>query len=151
MTTARRLVEDDDTPAASATSAIVFGGGRQSTALAESLAESMESVTLVGRDADPDLVGEDVEVVRRSTTNAAEVRAIGATVGPVDAVVATGSDGEALLAGHLARMELDPDVVIATVTDPTRDEAFEDTGIERVDVPGVLAEHIRSRLEDASV
>lgn len=151
MTAPQRFVQNDDRPAASTTSVVVFGAGRQSTALAESLAGSIDSVTLVGPDADPDRTAEDVDVVSRATTNAAEVQAIAATVGSVDAVVATGSDSEALLAGYLARMELDPSVVIATVSDPTRGAAFQDTGIERIDVPEVLAEHVRERLEDASV
>lgn len=147
MTEHRRLVRDEDASAARATNLVVLGTGRRAQAVAANLTDCVDSVTLVGRDADDGRVPEGLDAVAGSITNAAEVRALGDAEGPVDAVVAVGPDSEALLAGYLARRELDPETVIATVNDPDRGAAFENTGVEPLDVSALLADHIRARLE----
>lgn len=149
MTEHRHLVSGNDQPSASTIDLVVFGSDRRARVLAESVVGSVASVTLVHSDADPDRSADEVDVLDGAVTNAAEVRAIGEAVGPIDAVVAVGPDSEALLAGYLARLELDPDVVIATVNDPGREPAFANTGVERLNVADVLADRIRMRLERA--
>ncbi len=148
MPSNQQLGHTDPDPA-STRHLVVLGGGRQGRALAESLVDSVDTVTLVCTDTDPERAPEGVDVLPERVASATDVTAIEDVAGPVDAVVATGTDSEALLAGYLARRELDPDIVIATMTDPARDAAFSATGIERLDVSTVLADHIRSRLEQA--
>lgn len=150
MTRKRRIVREADPRAASSVDLVVLGDGRRALALADGLVGSVGSITLVGDDATPGRPADGVETLPGPVENAADVRAIEDAVGPVDAVVATGSDSQALFAGYLARRELDPDVVIATVEDPERDAAFRGIGIERLDVASLLADRVRARLEHAT-
>lgn len=150
MTENRRIVRDADPQAASSIDLVVLGDGRRALALADGLVGSVGSITLVGDDDTAGRSTDGIETLPGPVENAADLRAIEDAIGPVDAVVATGTDSQALFAGYLARRELDPDVVIATVSDPDRDAAFSGTGIERLDVSALIAERVRTRLERAS-
>lgn len=148
MTEKQRLVREDEPQSAGSTTLVVLGGGSRARGLAESLAGSVGPVTMVGDDVGPDCTDGDFDRLDHPINHATEVNAIEDSVGSVDAVVAVGTDSEALLAGYLARRELDPNVVIATVDDPDRKAAFSATGVEPLDVSALLADRIRERLEE---
>jgi Trk K+ transport system NAD-binding subunit len=148
MTEKQRMVLEDEPQSAGSTTLVVLGGGPRARALAESLAGSVGPVTMVGNDVDPDRTDGTFDRLDHRIDHAQDVNAIEDSVGPVDAVVAVGTDSETLLAGYLARRELEPDVVIGTVDDPDRKAAFSDTGIEPLDISAVLATQIRERLAE---
>jgi Trk K+ transport system NAD-binding subunit len=148
MTENQRIVHEDEPQSAGSTNLVVLGGGSRARGLAESLAVSVGPVTMVGDDEGPERTDGEFDRLDHPINQASDVNAIGDSVGPVDVVVAVGTDSEALLAGYLARRELDPNVVIATVDDPDRQAAFSATGVEPLDVSALLADRIRSRLAE---
>lgn len=144
MNPTRRKARDE--PDEAAKHVLVIGGNRFGLALAEYLTESAQSVTFVSDD-QPTGGADGVESIHREISNAKDVRSLATEVTDVDFVVAVGSDTQALLSGYLVRRELDPRVVVASVSDPTNDTAFEGTGIDPIDMARLLAEEIHDRYE----
>lgn len=140
---------DAEAPVPQLGTVVILGSHPTATAVAESLTESTDSVTLVTHDGDVDGVSDSLDVLHQPVRSASDLRSVGEALGTVDAVVTVGPDSEALLAGYLARQELDPPTVIATLDDPNRAGAFSATGLETIDVSAVLTERIRTRLEAA--
>lgn len=137
---------ESDHPTVESIRALVIGGNRFGLAVAEGLTEDAESVTLVTDD--PTVTGGDgIESIQRDITGMRDVKSIASEVDDVDLVVVVGADEQALLSGYLARLELDPSMVIAGLDDPTNDPAFQGTGIDRINVPALLAERIRERYD----
>lgn len=137
-TTRRRDTENVDS---ALEHVLVIGGDRFGLAVAEYLTECSQTVTYVSTDRLSGIV-DGVESLHRDLSDASDVRALGSELTGVDLVVALGSDSEALLTGYLARLELDPGVVVAGISDPDADPAFEGTGIDRIDISRLLAERI---------
>jgi len=144
MHTPRRTARDD--PDGAAQHVLVIGGNHLGLAVAEYLIESARSVTFVSEDQLTDVVDE-VTVIHRKLSDANDIRALASEVTDIDLAVVVGSDSEALLLGHLIRRELDPRDIVAGISDPTNDPAFEDTDVDRIDVPRLLAEQIRDRYQ----
>ena len=136
MNTARRRSTDS-----ALEHVLVIGGDRFGLAVAQYLTECSQTVTFVSADR-PSGIADGVEALHRELSDASDVRALGSELTDVDLVVTLGSDAEALLTGYLARLELDPDAVVAGTVDPGVDPAFEGTGVARIDVPQLLAERI---------
>jgi Trk K+ transport system NAD-binding subunit len=142
MNTTRRKQGDDPTEAAQ--NVLVIGGNHFGLAVAEYLSESARSVTFISEEQPTDGAPE-VTQIHRKLTDTNDVRALASEVTDVDLVVVLGSDSEALLLGHLVRRELGPCDVVAGLSDPTTDPAFEGTGVDRIDISRLLAEQIRDR------
>lgn len=142
MNTTRRKPRDD--PDETAQNLLVIGGNHFGLAVAEYLTEGAQSVTFVSEDQLID-VADEVKAIHRKLSNANDVRSLASEVTDVDLVVVVGSDSEALLLGYLARRELDPRVVVAGISNPANDSAFEGTGVDRIELPRLLAEQIRDR------
>jgi len=144
MDAIRRNSRDD--PDKAARNVLVIGGDRFGLAAAEYLAEGARSVTLVS-ETEPTDVADEVTLIQRTLLDANDVRALASEVADIDLVVVVGSDSEALLLGYLARRELDPHDVVAGISNPTNEPAFEGTGVDLIDMPRLLAERTRDRYE----
>ena len=123
---------------------LVIGGDHFGLAVAEYLSEGAQSVMFVS-ETRPTGVADDVEPLHRKLSNANDIRALVSEITEIDLVVVVGSDSEALLLGYLARRELDPRDVVVGISNPANEPAFEDTGVDLIDVPQLLAEQIRDR------
>jgi Trk K+ transport system NAD-binding subunit len=139
MNTTRR--KPGDYPDEAAQNILVIGGNHFGLAIAEYLTETARSVTFVSDD-QPTGVPHDVTLLHRKLSDADDVRALASEITDVDLVVVVGSDSEALLLGHLVRRELGPRDVVAGISNPDNDSAFEGTGVDRIDVSRLLAEQI---------
>ena len=136
-----------DNPDKAVQNVLVIDGGHFGLAVAEYLTEGARSVTLVS-ETDPTGVADGVKLIQRTLSDANDVRALASEVTDIDTVVVVvGSDSEALLLGYLARRELDPRDVVAGISNPANEPAFEGTGVDIIDVPRLLAERIRSGYE----
>lgn len=144
MNATRRNARDD--PDDPARNVLVIGGTQFGLAVAEYLTEGAQSVTYVSDDRPTD-VTDGVEYIHRTLSDANDVRSLASAVDDIDLVVIVGSDSRALLLGYLARREFDPCDVIAGISDPATEQAFEGTGVDRIDVPRLLAARIRDRYE----
>lgn len=142
MNTTRRKTRDD--PDGGAQNILVIGGSHFGLAVAKYLAESAQSVTFASEDRPTD-VADEVKIIDRKISDANDVRFLASEVTDVDLVVVVGSDSKALLWGHLARRELDPGVVVAGISNPAHEPAFEGTGVDNIDIPRLLAGRIRDR------
>lgn len=142
MITTRR--KPGDTPDETPRNVLVIGGSHFGLTVAEYLTEGTRSVTFVSDDPLTDAAN-DVKAIHRELSDANDVRALASEVAEVDLVVIVGSDSEALLLGHLARRELGPRDIVAGISNPANDSAFEGTGVDRIDMPRLLAEKICDR------
>jgi Trk K+ transport system NAD-binding subunit len=86
-----------------------------------------------------------VEFLRRRVADGSHVRSLAEELPDIDVVVAVGPDEEVLLIGYLARREFDACLVVAGITDPRTESAFEDTGVDTISLPQLLADGIRER------
>lgn len=123
---------------------LVIGGDHFGLAVAEYLTEGAQSVTFVSENRPTD-IPDGVKSIHRRISDANDIRSLGSEVADIDLVVIVGSDSQALLLGYLARRELDPRNVVTDVSNPANDPAFEGTGVDRIDMPRLLAEQIRDR------
>ena len=144
MNTTRRNSRSDSHGAAR--NVLVIGGDHFGLAVAEYLTESTRSVTFVSETTPTD-VADGVKPIHRELSGANDVRALASEVADVGLVVVVGSDAEASLSGYLLRRGFDPCNVVAGVSNPADDSAFEGTGVDDVDVPRLLAERTRDRYE----
>jgi Trk K+ transport system NAD-binding subunit len=144
MNTTRRKTYDN--PNKATQNVLVIGGNHFGLAVAKYLTEGDLSVTFVSEEQPTD-AADEVKTIHRKLSNAKDVRSLASEVTDVDlvVVVVVGSDAEALLLGYLARREFDPRDVVAGISDPANDSAFEGTGVDRIDMPRLLAEQIRDR------
>jgi len=142
MNTTRR--KPDDYPDEAAQNILVIGGNQFGIAIAKHLTKSARSVTFVSDD-QPTGVTHDVTVLNRTLSGANDVRALASEITTVDLVVVVGSDSETLLLGHLVRRELGPCDVVAGISNPDNDPAFEGTAVDRIDMSRLLAEQIRDQ------
>ncbi len=122
----------------------MIGGNHLGRAVAEYLTEGTRSVTFVSEDHPID-VDAGVTSIHRKLSDAKDVRALASEVTDVDLVVIVGTDSQALLLGYLARRAFDPDAVVAALSNPATDSAFEGTGVDRIDMPRLLADQLRDR------
>jgi Trk K+ transport system NAD-binding subunit len=123
---------------------LVIGGNHFGLAVAEYLTEGSQSVTLVS-DAQPTEAVDGVHSIDRRLSNAEDVRALVSEIAEVDLVVVVASDSESLLLGHLVRRECNSCDVVAGISNPAYDSAFEGTGVDRIDIARLLAEHVRDQ------
>jgi Trk K+ transport system NAD-binding subunit len=123
---------------------VVVGGDHFGLAIAEYLVGEGRSVTFVSETELPGVV-DGVAFIHREITAASDVRALGLELADADVVVVVGIDSEALVTGYLVRQELNPRTVVAGLSDPSNCPAFEGTGIERIDVPRLLADRIHDQ------
>jgi hypothetical protein len=145
MDTTRRTHRDDSSK--SAQNILVIGGTDLAVAVARYLAQGGQSVTIVAKD-QPTTVADGVTPIPHEVSDASDIRAIASEVADVDLVVVmVESDSEALLLGYLVRRELDPCDVVTGISNPSRDPAFEGTGVDRIELPRLLAEKIGDRYE----
>jgi Trk K+ transport system NAD-binding subunit len=143
MNTTRRKARDE--PDESAQNVLVVGGSHFGLAVAEYLTEGAQSVTFVSEE-QPSHVPDGVTSIHRKISDANDVRSLASEITDIDLVVVVGGpDSQALLLGYLARRELDPPDVVTNLSNPTNDPAFEGTGVDRIDMPRLLAEQIRDR------
>lgn len=142
MNTTRRTPRDE--PDDTARNVLVIGGNHFGRAVAEYLTEGAQSVTFVSEDRPIHVEGE-VTPIHRDLSDASDVRALASELRDIDLVVIVGSDSKALLLGYLARRELDPRTVVAGISNPANDPAFQDTGVDRIDIPRLIADRIRDR------
>jgi Trk K+ transport system NAD-binding subunit len=140
-TTRRRNADRTDS---TAEHVLVIGGNRFGLAVAEYLTESARSVTYAAENRPPTEI-DGVEALQREIADATDVRALASEVRNVDLVVVVGSDSKALLTGHLVRREFDPCVVVAGLSDPSNQSAFEGTEVEPIDMARLLADAVRDR------
>ena len=144
MDTIRRNSRDD--PHNAARNVLVIGGDHVGLAVAEYLSEGNQSVTFVS-ETEPTDVADEVKAIHRKVSGPHDVRALAAETSDIDLVVVIGTDSETLLLGHLVRRELDPREVVAGVSDPANEPAFEGTGVDHIDIPRLLSERICDRYE----
>ena len=144
MDTIRRNPRDN--PDETAQNVLVIDGGHFGLAVAEYLTEGARSVTLVS-ETKPTGVADEVTLIQRTLSDADDVRALASEVTDIDIIVVVGSDSEALLLGYLARHEFDPRDVVAGISNPANEAAFEGTGMDVIDMPRLFAERIRSGYE----
>jgi len=142
MNTTRRNPRDE--PDKAARNVLVIGGNHFGLAIAESLIEDAQSVTFVSENRSID-VADGVKPIHRKLSDASDVRALASEIDHIDLVVVVGSDAEALLLGHLVRRELNPRDVVAGISNPANEPAFEGTSVDCIDIPRLLAEQIRDR------
>jgi len=125
---------------------LVIGGDHLGLAVAEYLTEDAQSVTFVSETKLTD--GTDgVKPIHRELSDANDVRALASEITDIDLVVIIGSDSETLLLGYLVRREIDPRNVVAGVSNPANEPAFEGTGVDHIDIPRLLAEQLCDRYE----
>lgn len=144
MNAPRRIERDD--PAGEALNVLVIGGDKLGLAVAECLTEGAQTVTFVSDAAPTDDDG-DVAAIHREVGDVSDVRSLASDVTDVDLVVTLGSDSQALLSGYLARREFGPCAVVAGVDDPTTAPAFDDTGVDCISIPQLVADRIRDQYE----
>jgi len=144
MDTIRRNTHSDSDKAAR--NVLVIGGNRFGLAVAEYLTEGARSVTFVS-ETKPTDVADGVKPIHRELSGANDVRTLASEITDIDLVVVIGSDSETLLLGYLARRELDPRNVVAGISNPANESAFEGTGVDHIDLPWLLAEQLRDRYE----
>jgi Trk K+ transport system NAD-binding subunit len=125
---------------------LVIGGDHFGLAVAEYLTESAQSVTFVS-ETNPTDVADGVKPIHHELSSANDIRALASEIADVGLVVVIGSDSETLLLGYLVRRELDPCNVVAGISNPVNGSAFEDTGVDHIDLPRLLAEQICNRYE----
>lgn len=113
-------------------------------AVAEYLSEGNQSVTFVS-EPKPSAVADEVNSIHRKLSGAQDVRALASETTDIDLVVVIGSDSETLLLGYLIRCELDPREVLADISNPANEPAFEGTGVDHIDIPQLLSEYICDR------
>jgi Trk K+ transport system NAD-binding subunit len=142
MNATHRSPHDD--PENATRNVLVIGGNDFGFAVAEYLSAGAQSVTFVS-ECPPTEAPDDVEIVHRKVSDATDVRSLASEVTDVDLVVVAGSDSEALLLGYLVRRELDPTDIVSGISNPEYDSAFEGTGVDRIDMPRLLAEKIHDR------
>jgi Trk K+ transport system NAD-binding subunit len=142
MNTTRRKQCDD--PDEAAQNVLVIGGNHFGLSVAEYLTESARSVTFVSEDRPTD-VADGVNSIHNELSDANDIRTLASEVTDVDLVVVVGSDAQGLLLGYHVRREFDQLDVVAGISDPANDSAFEDSGVDRIDVPRLLAAQIRNQ------
>jgi Trk K+ transport system NAD-binding subunit len=142
MDTTRRKAGDDHDKATQ--NILVIGGNHFGLAIAEYLTEGAQSVTFVSENRPTDVV-DGVESINRKLSNANDIRTLASEITDIDIVVVVGSDSQSLLLGYLAQRELDPCDVVAGISNPANESAFEDTGVDCINIPRLLAEQIRDR------
>jgi Trk K+ transport system NAD-binding subunit len=135
-----------DNPDKAARNVLVIGVDHFGHAVAEYLTEGPQSVTFVSETGPTD-VTDEVTLIHRKLSDAGDVRALASEITDIDLVVVTGSDSEALLLGYLAKREFDPCDVVAGISNPANEPAFEGTGVDIIDMPRLLAERIRDGYE----
>jgi len=140
----RRNSRDDSSKAAR--DVLVVGGDNFGLAVAEYLTEGAQSVTFVSETRPTD-VADEVKPIHRELSGANDIRALASEITDVDLVVVIGSESETLLLGYLVRRELDPCNVVAGISNPNNEPAFEATGVDHIDVPRLIAERICDRYE----
>lgn len=138
-------VRDGETERPGRVTTLVVGGGRPGLALAVELADGDRSVTFVGEDAG-DGADETIQVLPRRVSDAGSLRDVLDVVDDVAAVIAVGTDSEALLVAHLARLELDDVPIVALVDEPWRRCAFDGIEVEALSTSTLLADSVRDRL-----
>lgn len=118
-------------------SIFVVGGGAVGHEVANRLSAEGESVTCVTTT--PPTDSHPSQRVYLAETLDCETLAA-ADLGDADAVVVLGpDDAQNLLVAQLARTRFDADRVVVRVNDPTRESAFQRTGVEVVDTTQSLA------------
>jgi Trk K+ transport system NAD-binding subunit len=142
MHTIRQNSRDDSHKAAR--NILVIGGDDVGLAVAEYLSEGNQSVTFVS-EPKPSAVADEVNSIHRKLSGAQDVRALASETTDIDLVVVIGSDSETLLLGYLIRCELDPREVLAGISNPANEPAFEGTGVDHIDIPQLLSEYICDR------
>lgn len=126
---------------------LVVGGGPTGRGMADTLAGTGRPVAFVDEDA-VDHGEDEFEVLAERVTDPPSFRAVLDEVGDVGSVVVVGPDSEALLVTVLAKRELREVPILAVVSDPQRRSAFENLGVESLDLAAVLATAIREELSE---
>lgn len=144
MDTIRQNTRDDSRKVAR--KVLVIGGDNFGLAVAEYLTEGAQSVTFVS-ETKPIDDADDVESIHRELSGANDVRALASEITDIDLVVVIGSDSETLLLGYLVRRELNPRDVVAGISNPANEPAFEGAGVDHINIPQLLAEQICDRYE----
>jgi Trk K+ transport system NAD-binding subunit len=127
---------------------LVVGGGPTGRGMADTLAGTGRPVAFVDEDAVDRGEEEKVEVLSERVTDPPSLRAVLDEVGEVGSVVVVGPDSEALLVTVLAKRELREVPILAVVSDPQRRSAFEDLGVESLDLAALLGTAIREELSE---
>lgn len=141
-------IRDTSTRAESGLELLVAGGGRMGVATADHLVGKRRDVTFVDQSPDKPPCTADVTTVSQALSDAVAIENLHETIGPVDAVLAVGSDSESLYLGHLCDRVFCDAITLATLSDPNRRGAFTDTGVEPLPIPELLAERIVQRVHD---
>lgn len=123
---------------------LVLGGAQFGLAVAEYLTGDGQSVTFVS-EAFPTAAPDEVTLIHRPLTGANDFRELASELAAIDLVVVVAADAEALLLGYLARRELDPRDVVVGISDPSNEPLFDGTGVDRIDIPRLLAADILDR------
>jgi Trk K+ transport system NAD-binding subunit len=129
-----------------ARNALVIGGDYFGFAVAEYLTESAHSVTFVSETNLTD-VTDGVKPIHHELSGANDIRVLTSEIADVGPTVVIGSDSETLLSGCLVRRELDPCDVVAGTLNPANSSALEDTVVDHIDLPRLLAEQMCDRYE----
>jgi len=125
---------------------LVIGGDHFGLAVAEYLTEGAQSVTFVSETKLTD-VADEVRPINRELSCADDVRSLASEITDIDLAVVVGSDSETLLLGYLIRRELDPCDVVASISNPANESAFDGTGVDCINIPLLLAEQLCDRYE----
>lgn len=123
----------------------VIDGAPFGFAVAEYLTENAQSVTFVSEDQPTD-VADEVKLIHRKLSNTTNIQSLESEVTDVDLIVAiAGSDSQGLPYGYITRRKFEPCDVGAGISNPANSSAFEDTGVDCLDMPRTLAEQICDR------
>lgn len=92
-------------------------------------------------------VTEDVSVLEGELLSEESLREAGIGASPL-AILAMADDSRALLAAQLLRTQFDGDEIVAVLTDPRAERAFEDVTVETVCLPHIAASTVESIVSD---
>lgn len=126
---------------------LVIGGGEIGLGLARALVEDGRPATFVG-DCTAGGVDSGVDLVTTQLHDASDLQAVLDAVDEVGAVVAAGTDSEALLFAHLARRQLDKTPVFALVDRPSRMAAFDGVDVKPLQTATVMARVVGGHLSE---